>query len=96
MADLVVEESFIEQANSDWENQVRRNLQDANDILAPIHVEIDVLTLQTWATDRPSSHISQRLAAAEEQTNREPGNMLIAITADSSSRNDGLARQTGG
>ncbi len=36
------------------------------------------------------------MAAAEGQTRREPGNLLIALTADASSRFDGWARREDG
>ncbi len=96
LADVTVDENFIEQADLHWKSQVRQMLENVNRILAPVRIEIDVASLQTWDSDNSGGHISQRLAAAETQTRRVSGNLLIAITADTSTRFDGLARRAGG
>ena len=96
LADVAVDESFMAHADLDWKSQLYNVLQDVNQILKPVHIEIDMASLQTWDSSISAGHISKRLAEAEEKVKREPGNLLIAITADASSRFDGQASRAGG
>lgn len=96
LADVTVDPSFIERSDINWKGQVRQMFQNVNLILEPVHIKIEVASLQTWEPNQTFTHISQRLSAAEEQAQRQPGSLLIAITSDAASRFDGLARRDGG
>ncbi len=71
LADVAVDDSFKKELGPNWASQASNILREVNRILSPVHIEINVASLQTWDSGNAVGHISKRLASAE--SNKETG-----------------------
>ncbi len=93
-ADVVIDEEFTERHGVDWEDTLALMLNSANDVLKPIGVRIEMVSLSTLESSDDQTHMSQILDGALHDAQRGVDRILLAVTCQDSVRLDGVARES--
>ena len=82
VVDVAIDDDFIRQVGDGAESQVHEIIRDSNVLLKDIGIQIVVASIQQWESDGAQSYISAHLKEADEQVERTPGRLLLAITCE--------------
>ncbi|MEE9325313.1 MAG: M12 family metallo-peptidase [Dehalococcoidia bacterium] len=94
LADVAVDEDFVNQIGDGWETQAHRMVEEANAFLSEVDLNIRVASIQQWHSDGTQDSMAGHLSSAEEQIQRAPGHLLLAITCQDTGKTDGLAQKS--
>lgn len=100
VADVAVDEDFVIQVGDEWKLEIEQTLEAANALLAPVGLRIEMGSIQRWRSaaienDIPAHVIWTQLKSAEQQADRNPGYLLLAITGQYTPTYDGFALRMG-
>ena len=95
LVDLAVDEDFVFRAGGGWESQGYQMVATANELLMPLGLSITLVSVQRWRSESTLRQLSALLASAERQVETVPGRLLLAVTAQDTTRYDGFAEESG-
>lgn len=94
--DVVVDEEFVHQMGEDWENRVREMALDVNSVTGQVGLNLVIVSIQRWRSDDSQDSLAALLEAAERDSSRGSGNLLLVITCQDASRYDGFSQPSRG
>lgn len=96
LADVAVDEDFVERVGNGWRTAVEDTVAGANALLEPIGLRVEIYTLKHWRSSDAEDSVAAHLKSAEEQIRGTPGRLFLAITGQDTVKYDGWAVASGG
>lgn len=95
LADVAVDEEFVAKVGERWQKHLYETLDEVNVLLTPVGLSVKAASAQRWKSDDTWYYVSSHIKSAEQQVQRTPGRVFLALTGQDTVRYDGWARESG-
>ncbi len=92
VADILVDDDFIDTNGANWQNDVGEMIRATNNLLGQVEVEIRIGSIGVWESEDEPESLSDLMDSAITQSQRDPSRLLIVITCQNPPKKDGLAQ----
>jgi hypothetical protein len=91
--DVALDEEFRVFVGEDWQQEVRRIIDSANQLLGQRGISAEVGSARSWRSDDLSLDAPSLLAEASRQVPRDSGHAFLAVTGQAAKPLDGWSRR---